>query len=222
MGFLALGQKVFMTRCSLLGLMHYIPTAQRSLPLSSSRIRFGRYGKVVLSNRPEPEAMSSIVAAHAETGATIRLSRDEVFFRWRFESPRSKNVFYYAMEGDRLTGYLVMGISPNNRRGYILDYAEEGAAAVEDILESVIEARYFDLLSIYDFCLDNTFRQRLKGKGFKTHSLVRIIERKLHGELPLLIRPVKETFEENDFFIEGIDSRKLENWSLKPICSDAA
>jgi hypothetical protein len=115
-----------------------------------------------------------------------------------------------------------MGISPNNQRGYILDYAEEVGSAIGEILESAIKARHFNLLSIYDFCLDNTLMQTLKRQGFKTQSLVRIIEKKLNGELPLLIRPVKETFKESDFFIEGIDSRRIENWSLKPICSDAA
>jgi hypothetical protein len=68
--------------------------------------------------------------------------------------------------------------------------------------------------------LSDSLKQVFKDLDFKTNSLVRILERQLHGELPLLIRPVKEDFEESDFFIEGIDYRRIENWSLKPICSD--
>jgi hypothetical protein len=33
----------------------------------------------------------------------------------------------------------------------------------------------------------------------------------------LLIRPVKETYTEQDFFIAGLDMRRIENWSLKPL-----
>jgi hypothetical protein len=125
------------------------------------------------------------------------------------------------MEEDIPTAYVVIGISPNNQRGYILDYAEKKGSVLQEILRDIIKAKHFNLLSIYNFSLDDTLRQALKGLGFKTHSLVRIIERELHGELPLLIRPVKESLMESDFFIEGIDLRKIKNWSLKPICSDA-
>jgi len=125
------------------------------------------------------------------------------------------------MEESIATAYVVMGASANNQRGYILDCAEKEDRAIRKILRYVIRIKHFDLLSIYDFCLDDALMGTFKDLGFKTHSL-RIIERKLQGELPLLIRPVKEAFKESDFFIEGIDSRKIENWSLKPICSDAA
>ena len=166
--------------------------------------------------------MALLAAAHKHEAGRIRLFQDDVFFRWRFCSPLNKYVFYHLMEEDNITAYVVMGVSPNNQRGYILDCAEKEDRAIGKILRYVIRARHFDLLSVYDFCLDDTLMRTFKDLGFKTHSLVRIIERTLHGELPLLIRPVKEPFEESDFFIEGIDSRKIENWSLKPICSDAA
>jgi len=221
MGFLPLAPKVYVTRCSLLGLVKHTLSAPERAPLEASWIQWGRFKNILVSASPRPEEMSSLVAGQDRKDGSIRLYQDEVFLAWRFGNPRNKYVFYYGMEGDSATGYVVMGVSPNNRRGYILDYAENNSSVIREILRYVIRAKHFDLLSIYDFCLDDTWRHTLKGLGFKTHSLVRIIERRIHGELPLLIRPVKEAFTESDFFIEGIDSRKIENWSFKPIFPDA-
>jgi GNAT superfamily N-acetyltransferase len=221
MGFSPLFPKVYLTRYSLLGLVKHILAARKSLPLSASMIQFGKFDNILVSNQPKPEAMSSLVAAHNHKGRVIRLSQDEDFFRWRFSNPLNKYVFYYFMKEDIPTAYVVIGISPNNQRGYILDFAGKEISALREIFRYVIRTKHFKLLSIYDFCLDDILRHDLKGLGFKTHGLVRIIERKLHGELPLLIRPTKWSLTESDFFIEGIDLRKIENWSLKPICSDA-
>lgn len=221
MGFLPLAPKAYRTRCSLLGLIKYILATRENLPLSASQIQFGKFNHILVSNHPRPDVMSTLVAAQIPKRNLIRLFQDEDFFRWRFGNPRNKYVFYYLMEGEFPEAYIVVGVSPNNRRGYILDYAEKKESGIREILQYVIKAKDFNLLSIYNFCLDNALTQVLEELNFNTFSLVKIIEKKLHGELPLLIRPVKEFFRESDFFIEGIDSRKIENWALKPICSDA-
>ena len=222
MGFLPLAKKVYLTRCTLLGLTKYVLAARASSPLEAGRIPFGRFDHILVSDQPRPAEMHALVAAQDRGEGKIELFQDEDFFRWRFGNRRSRYVFYYLMKSDVAVGYVVMGVSPNNQRGYILDYAETDGRAIREILSYVIRAKHFDLLSIYNFCLDGIFLPTLKGLGFKTNSLVRIIEKRLHGELPLLVRPVQETYAESDFFIAGIDTRKIENWSLKPICSDAA
>jgi hypothetical protein len=125
------------------------------------------------------------------------------------------------MEGKSVLGYVVVGVSPNNRRGYILDCGETGSRAIAEILRYIIEARHYDMLSIYTFCLNDVLRETLRGLHFKTKGLARILERRVQGELPLLIRPVKEKHTEHDFYVGEMDMRKIENWSLKPICSDA-
>ena len=78
----------------------------------------------------------------------------------------------------------------------------------------------FDVLSIYHFSLTDILKLKMQNLGFKKVSLFRIIERRVHGELPLLIRPVKRKYSESDFFVEGVDLRKIENWHIKGICSD--
>jgi hypothetical protein len=222
MGFLPLVPKFHVSQCSVLGLARYILAAHERKPLEASGITFGKFGNIVVADTPRPEEMASLAMRQHRKIPSIGLYRDEVFFRWRFANPRNKYIFYYRIEEDSATGYVVMGVSPNNQRGYILDYAAKDDSAIREILVYIIKANHFDILSIYDFGLDIALRPILQGLGFKTKGLLRMIEEKLHGEFPLLIRPVKKACAESDFFIDGIDVRKIENWSLMPICSDAA
>ena len=222
MGFLPLANKVFLTQASLLGSAKYIRSDRSDVPLDRSRVAFGRFGEIEVSAEPRAIEMAAISAEDIHDRGRIRLFQDEQFFRWRFRNPRRKYVFYYLLDGDRLTGYVVVGLSANNRRGFILDSAQTNEIAIETILKYITRARHLDVLSIYEFCLEPAFANNLKRLGFSRRGLIRTLERRLDGELPLLIRPIQEIFTDEDLFIEGLDAREIENWSLKPICSDGA
>jgi len=220
-GFLPLTNKVYLTHSSPLGLTKYILTTRKSFPLTSSRVTFGRFDRIQVSDRPEPAKMYALISAQKKAAGKITLYQDEKFFQWRFNNQRHKYVFYYLEEDDHLQSYVVLGISPNNRRGYILDYAEKEEGAFKEILRYIIQTRNFYLLSIYNYCLDENFTETLTELGFSGDSLVRILEEKRDGEQPLLFRPIKAKYKKSDLFFAGIDMRSIENWSLKPICSDA-
>jgi hypothetical protein len=221
MGFLPLVAKVYVTRSTLLGLVRYTLSRPQAWPTAASRVQFGSGGNILVSHTPRPEEMSSLVARQGQAESKIRLVQDTAFFRWRFGNPRSKYLFYYWLEDGVAAAYVVLSLSPNGRRGYIVDYAPVERRVLQEILSHIIRSKQFELLSIYGFCLDEPLWQVLKGLGFKADSLVRSLESKLHGELPLLIRPVKEDYAEADCFIEGLDARRIESWSFKPIFSDA-
>jgi hypothetical protein len=36
----------------------------------------------------------------------------------------------------------------------------------------------------------------------------------------LMIRPVKRNYSDNDFWVEGLDLRKIESWHTRGICYD--
>jgi len=86
----------------------------------------------------------------------------------------------------------------------------------------VLEKSHFDVLSVYRFSLGPDQARSFSALGFKTNGWLQQIEKKVKGDLPLLVRPVKKKFEAEDLFIEGLDIRKPENWMIKGICSDAA
>ena len=224
MGFLPLKKKIYMTHYSLSGFIKYSLAKRKGqeLPLEASPITFGRFGSFMVSHRPLPEQMAAVIAAQGTIGSNFSLLQDTRYFEWRFNSRKHKYVFYYLMKDEVMRGYIVMGVSLCNIRGYILDYAQGDNLAIKELLGCIIHAKHFDIISIYSYAVDSDLGTILSDLRFTLHSPIRFLARNLHGELPLLVRPIKKKVSESDFYIGGLDVRKIENWSLKPICSDAA
>lgn len=221
LGFVPLVTRVYASHCTIAGLARYALAGQAWLPIDASPIHFGRFDKIFVSANPRPEEMARLAEQQVHGKLVIQLAQDKSFFRWRFNNPRGKYVFYYPIQDDTATAYVVIGMSPNNRRGYVLDYGAADYQQIAEILRYIIRERQFDILSIHTYGVDDVFWHTLYSVGFRMTSLVRLVERMRREELPLLIRPVKEAFSEDDFFIAGLDVRQFTNWSLKPICSDA-
>jgi hypothetical protein len=221
MGFSALAEKAYLTHAGPLGTLRYLWTARGVHPPVQGRIIFGRSGPVEVSSMPRPAEMAVLATAEEAAKGRLVLRRDETFLAWRLANPRGKYVFYYLLREHRLTGYVVIGLSPNNRRGFLLDFAEGERGGLEEIVRFILSAKHFDLVSIYTFCLTLAQRRMLERLGFGATGVIPYLETRRHGKLPLLIRPVKEAFGEEDFVIQGVDAREIAAWSLKPIGSDA-
>lgn len=220
MGFFPLVNKAYLSQYTLTGFIKYILTYNKLSEAIESRIRFGTFDHIQVSEHPKPEAMAGITGQNHHD-KTISVFQDDAFFRWRFRNPRKIYLFYYYQNDEETSGYVVIGLSPNKRRGYILDYAGDNETALEALLRFMIRQRHFDILSIYNFGVHDVFLQMLRNLSFKTHGLLRQIEKRKMGELPLLIRPVKKEYTENDWFLEDVDMRTIKNWRFKEIGSDA-
>lgn len=220
-GFVPFVKKTYLTRCSLLGLVKFSLTAKKIANLHEGNFSFGEFDDIIVTDSPRPEEMSAVITNQNSDGSRITLFQDEDFFRWRYNNKRNKYIFYYHRKDNAITGYVVIGVTPNNRRGYILDYAENDGKALDSIFRYVIKMRHFDIFSIYNFGLNDKLLRILNGLRFNTNGLTQRIERFFDGEWPLLIRPVAKRFVDNDWFIEDLDIRKVESWEIKPICSDA-
>jgi len=220
MRFLPLSSKTYLTRCSMAGLVKFLFNAKKRFNQIAPKIPFGTFDDIIVSQQLRPKEMHVLIEGQEVSTDKITLYQDEDFFRWRFANKHNKYVFLYRIKTEVITGYIVIRVSPNNRRGYIVDYAQGDETSIEKILNFIIKARYFDVLSIYHFSLTDDIKSKVQKLGFKTASLFRAIERRIKGELPLLIRPVKHNYNDSDFFVEGLDLRKIENWHIKGICSD--
>lgn len=222
MGFVPLVPKTYLTRCIGVGLLKLIWKEKTRSGWRQERIAFGEFNDIVVSDRPRPKEMHTVIASEDINSTKITLRQDEDFFGWRFNNKKNRYVFYYHRKNNVTTGYVVVGVSPITGRGYILDYAQSDDKAIERILSYAVKMKHFDVLSIYNFGLSDNLLKTLYGLRFKINSLIRTIEKKVKGELPLLLRPVRREYVENDFFLKGLDMRKIENWTIKGICSDDA
>jgi hypothetical protein len=220
MGFFPIIDKSYITKYSLFGLITYILTRKKRVSMQKIRIAFGEFEGIVVDKRPRPYEMAELVAKQKYNKHKLTLFQNQQFFHWRFNNKRNNYVFYYCRKNKELTGYVVIGLSQNKRRGYILDYAEADEASIEKILKHIVRSRHFDIISIYNFNLNATFLQTLQRLSFKKKGLMRMIESRFTGEIPLFVRPVKKNYIEEDWHIGGLDIRDARNWFLKPICSD--
>jgi GNAT superfamily N-acetyltransferase len=225
MGFVPLASKVHLTRHGA-NPLDWLRSrqAQQPRPLTDSRIRFGRFGDVLVTDSPLPAEMAS-VAEHRRPGAPVlRPRQDQAFFAWRYRNPVQKYVFHFLMDRDSVRGYVAMGVSPNNRIGEILDYGDRGDGAVDGILHHVVRSGAFLRLKVRRYGVDERLAAAVRTLGFDIDPPWRRILGRRLGEsaaLPLLIRPIADACAEDDWFIDGLDVRRIENWRLKPICSDA-
>jgi len=222
MRFLPLTSKTYLTKCSMPGLIKFSFNAKKRFNQIAPRITFGTFDDIIVSQQPRPEEMHVLIEGQEGSTDKIALYQDEDFFKWRYANKHNKYIFLFRIKNEVITGYIVIQVSPNNRRGYIVDYAQRDETSIEKILKFIIKARFLDVLSIYHFSLTDNIKHKVQDLGFKTVSLFRVIERRIRGELPLLIRPVKHDYSDSDFYVEGLDLRKIENWHIKGICSDDA
>ena len=226
LGFVPLANRVHLTRHGA-NPINWLRSrrAQDARPLSDSRVRFGRSGDILVTDSPRPAEMASVAAHYAPGAGALRLRQDLAFFEWHYRNPVQKYVFHFLMDGDAVRGYVASSVSPNNLIGEILDYGELVEGGMRRILRHIIGSRAFLRLTVHKYGVDERLAPALSEFGFDTDSPWRKITGRRIGEsraLPLMIRPITESYSERDFLIGGLDVRRFENWRLKPICSDAA
>jgi hypothetical protein len=71
-----------------------------------------------------------------------------------------------------------------------------------------------------DTSLDDALTQILRRMHFETNSILRKLETKFKQQFPILVRPIKKEYSENDWYIKGIDMRNINSWYINEICSD--
>lgn len=194
-------------------------------PLREGGMRLGRFGNILITDSPLPAEMASIIASQGHANAVLRPHQDQTFFAWRFRNPAQNYVFFFLLDGDTTRGFVVMDVTANNLSGEILDYGECSDGAVREILSYVCASRNFKTLSVFSYGVDERLRKVLTDLRFSAvHSLQTLMRKGSVEERarPLLIRPIKKSYTDQDFLIEGVDVRKIESWRLKPICSDGA
>ena len=114
-----------------------------------------------------------------------------------------------------------MRVSPNNHRGFVVDWAADEEVSLRAMLDHAIRRRHFDFVSIYNINLNEPMRALLDELGFRADNWMRTIEKELNGEQQMYVRSSKPDPVEDDHFLGGLDIRRIENWGIREICSDA-
>ncbi len=219
MGFVPLVSKRYLNRYTLQGLIRFI-LATWNNGKEATTIKTGEFGDIEVSKKPKPEVMAQLALSQQHSSGIIYPDQDEHFFQWRFANHRKEYVFYYCKDKKKIKGYLVIRVSPSSGRGFIIDYNALNTDVAKRLISFPLKQNHLNVMSINAYSNTHRFAPALKKSGFRQRSILRIIERRIEGEWPLLLRPVRETFTEQDFYLGNLDIRHINNWALKEICSD--
>jgi len=224
MGFHPLADRDYLMRTSIHGLFGSILPSRGGLrrawlnrgksAIEAAPVKAGE-GEIVATKSPDPEGMARL--AKDPDPRAITLLRDESFLAWRYRNPRGSYLFYHLYKGSRLSCYIAMRVA-RNRRGEIMDYVGE-PMDLDSLTDWSLSEGHFEFLSVWRLSTAGY----LDLSGFRGGRLARFLEARTTGggPLPLLIRPVKVEPDERDWRVEGLDVRKIENWRIHAISSDA-
>ena len=182
--------------------------ASRSGNVLSENIRVER--------EPRPKVMADLIAS-LEYDGRLRQVRDERFFAWRFLNPMYEYRFLYAIQDDRLLGYLVLQHNPSelSPRVKIVDWEADTDAIRNSLLRTVIEhGRFLELVS-WTAGLDKTRCALLDASGF-----VPVDARLTARGIPCaMVCKVENGQPGAPSKIEGRDPLDFSNWDLRMIYS---
>lgn len=227
MGFKPLEQKVQLRKWSInpIRLWRNRQTEEQRIPFEDSQLKDIQINNLLQSRKPLPEQMASVVEQQGYPYNKLCLYQDKSFFEWRYNNSTHKYLFYFLMEKDSVVGYVVLGISRNNQAAKILDYAQVNDNAITTLLTHIIKSRRFVKLSVYCYGLNQQVLRDLSDLGFSLlppwKKILLKNDSPKKNVYPLLVRPTKESFSEQDFIINGLNVLDFKNWMLKPICSDS-
>jgi GNAT superfamily N-acetyltransferase len=220
LGFQPVAQKRYLSSYRLTGLAHFLLRAKERRPAAALSIRSDEAAGLVFSRRPRPQEMAELAARQPAPSGRLRLVQDLAWFRWRFADPAGRFVFYFRQRRGTTTGYIALALSPNARRAYIVDHADCDGESCADLLAFCVSERHFDVVSIYEHASES-LRAALDRNGFGAGGIVGALEKRVRGNMPLLVRPTNPEPAENDWRVAGRDVRKPESWSIRGICSDS-
>lgn len=199
----------FFDFCSLPGILHYCLYYRKTTP---SRVRLGEFNGIMVSDRTLSSEMAEIAGARFLREPGAELKRDLQFYNWRYRNPFRRYTFYYAGRPGAITGFVVVSHSDNNLRGYIIDYGESREGELSRILSFIHERGDFDVLSIYEICVDPAMARALDALKLRRNRTMRLLEQRVFPLFPFYL--IKTSPGEEGWFWEGLDLRSPKSWSM--------
>lgn len=224
MGWVNIATRKELRLCGLAGLIKYMLTQKAGFKLKGFDLKFGRFGKVEVTDKPNFEAMKSVFKKQIEGSCKITLLRDVNFFKWQFRNNLKKYIFCYFWEGESVTGYIVLAIcrySPENtNKAGIIDFAQAQEDALDKIIEHIVNEKRTNIFDVWDYGTEESLVSDFRNHKFSSDNLTLKVQQRLRGKRYLLVRPMKKDYNEKDCLIHSLDIRNPNNWDIKEICSD--
>jgi len=135
---------------------------------------------------------------------------DKNYFSWRYPGINEKHLFVYYRINNKLVGYLIV-LRVSDIQYSILEYSANSNRIVKQMIEKLMNHNRIPVLR--SWVLSEKDKKELKKCGFYFEP-VRILQFFGKKRLPVLVRPVIITDSNNDFFIDDMDIRDINNWQV--------
>jgi len=136
--------------------------------------------------------------------------RDELFFDWRYSYEPDKYLLISCYSNKIMLGYAIIKKSSNYQYS-VEEYFAVDSTTLRLMFKAIQKKMKISIIRAIIF--SNEDKRVMKSCSFFVESnlLIKIFKKQ---RFPVLVRPTKLNLSKDDFFIEGIDIRDIENWQL--------
>jgi len=140
----------------------------------------------------------------------ITNQRDELFFRWRYSYESDKYFQIVCCQNENVVGYMILK-KLSSYEFSIEEYLTMDNRILKLLLKTAQIKLKIPILRTIIFA--NHDMKKMKSCGFFVESrlYLKIFKRR---RFPVLVRPSKPIISNEDFLIEDLDIRDIENWQL--------
>jgi GNAT superfamily N-acetyltransferase len=178
-----------------------------------------RRGIAVVEQAPRPKQMAGLVQQQAGNDPRIRLVRDEQYYAWRFNDPRSTYRFLFAEAGESgLDCFLVLQLAGGSDGGVaIADWQYRDERAWLDLVRAVQESGSVSGLSIWSATLPASLIEGLEGLGFRAGVEA---DTRTNPAMGLLVTSTRLGLSPEEWVLNGRAVTQPKDWDLRMIHSD--
>jgi GNAT superfamily N-acetyltransferase len=164
---------------------------------------------IELQNTLKPGEMA-LCAERYRNPAKISHIRDIQYFKWRYAFKQDKYLFVYSWYNEELLAYLVLE-KKSDTQYLLIEYAARDAGVLRNIIRFAMRKQVIPFLR--SWALSDDEAVMLRGCGFLPAPL-RLWKMLGKQRLPVLVRPIKEAVQPQDFLYGQKDIRDINNWQF--------
>jgi GNAT superfamily N-acetyltransferase len=172
---------------------------------------------VSVEQTPRPAQMAALVQEQERDDLRIRQVRDERYYAWRFDDPRSCYRFLFSEAAAGLDGFLVLQQRPESGEVAVVDWQFNDEQRWLDLLRTLIESGSLDTLSIWSATLPPKLLAGLETLGFRPGTEP---DTRTHPARSLLVTSTRSGVPAAEWTLNGRSLVDLESWDLRMIFSD--
>ncbi len=185
----------------------------RSGSLKGKEVRFGMHhlkdATVEISSRVYAEEMAELADRQPQKGK-IGCIRDTRYFNWRYAFRDKTYIFVYLRVKGNLESYLVLH-KVSDSQFLLWEYAATNTPMLKTTIKVAVRTIGIPFLRTWVLSRHDSARLRRCGFMSAPTKIWNLLGKK---RLPILVRPVNLKVAKNDFFLNDVDIKNLENWQL--------